>query len=77
MATVDFTKHAEDMLSERGFDRATIVDIVENPDWKEAGEGDIWHAFRRIGSKVVRVVVRGQRKPYTVITMYYNKRLGK
>ena len=32
---VEFTKHAEDMLKERKFDRAFIVDVVCNPERKE------------------------------------------
>ncbi len=72
--TVRFTKHAKDMLRERGFERDMIVSIVENPEWREA-EGDIWFAFRKVGRRVVRVVVRGRRKPYTVITMYCDRRL--
>lgn len=72
--TVRFTKHAKNMLRERGFERDTIVSIVENPEWREV-KGDIWFAFRRVGRRVVRVVVRGRRKPYTVITMYYDRRL--
>lgn len=32
---VEFTKHAEDMLIERGFEREFIVQVVLNPDWTE------------------------------------------
>ena len=41
------------------------------------GDNGIWYAFRKIGHKVVRVVVKGEQKPYTVITMYYDRRLRK
>ena len=47
------------------------------PEWKERDIGDVWYAFRRIGDKVVRVVVNGKKKPYIVITMYYDMRLRK
>lgn len=72
---VRFTKHAENMLRERRFRKETVENIVQNPDWKEVGEEDIWFAFRKVGKKVIRVVVEGRRKPYTVITMYYDRRL--
>jgi hypothetical protein len=72
---VEFTKHAEDMLKERKFDRAFIVEVVDNPERKERGVGDVWYAYRRVGDKVVRVVVKGKQKPYTIITMYYDRRL--
>ncbi|NOR48946.1 MAG: DUF4258 domain-containing protein [Methanosarcinaceae archaeon] len=73
--TVTFTKHAETMLKERNFTKDEIVSVIENPDWKEEIEDDVWHAFRRSSNKVLRVVVRGKEKSYTVITMFYDKRL--
>ncbi|MBM4065324.1 MAG: DUF4258 domain-containing protein [Planctomycetes bacterium] len=71
---IKFTKHAEDMLAERGFQKETIIEIVAKPEWKNKGEGDIWYAFKRIGGKVLRVVVKGN-KPFTVITMFFDRRL--
>ena len=44
---VEFTKHAEDMLKERKFDRVFIVEVVDNPERKERGVGDVWYAYRR------------------------------
>ena len=38
---VEFTKHAEDMLKERKFDKAFIVEVVDNPERKERGVGDV------------------------------------
>ncbi len=77
MVKVSFTKHAEDMLKERKFTKKEIVSIVNNPDWQENDEQEIeiWHAFKRIGKKVLRVVIKGREEPYTVITMFYDKRL--
>ena len=72
---VVFTKHAEDMLQERGFSRDLIVDVVLHPDWSSPGEGEIWYAFKRMGNKVLRVVVKGKEKPFVVITMYFDRRL--
>jgi spore maturation protein CgeB len=73
--TVTFTKHAETMLKERNFTKDEIVSVIKNPDWKEEIEDDVWHAFRRSSNKVLRVVVRGKEESYTVITMFYDKRL--
>ena len=75
MVTVSFTKHARDMLIERKFTEEQIVSIIGNPDWKEEKEGDVWHAFKRFKNKVLRVVINGKEEPYTVITMFYDKRL--
>jgi len=75
MATVVFTRHARDMLIERKFSEEQIISIIENPDWKEKKEGDVWHAFKRVENKVVRVVIKGKEESYTVITIFYDKRL--
>ena len=40
------------MLIERKFEREFVID-VDNPEWREEGEGDIWYAFRRVGERVV------------------------
>ena len=61
------------MLKERKFEREFVID-VDNPEWREEG-GDIWYAFRRVGERVVRVVVRGKEKPYIVVTVYFDRRL--
>ena len=77
MAKVNFTRHAEDMLKERKFAKEEIISVIRNPDWRENDEQEmeIWHAFKRVGKKVLRVVIKGQKEPYTVITMFYDKRL--
>ena len=63
------------MLKERKFEREFVIDVVLNPEWREEGEGDIWYAFRRVGERVVRVVVRGEEKPYIIVTVYFDRRL--
>ncbi len=74
MKDINFTKHAEDMLVERGFQKEMIKEIVAKPEWKDKGEGDTWYAFKRIDGKVLRVVVKGE-NPSIVITMYFDRRL--
>lgn len=74
MKGINFTKHAEDMLVERGFQKEMIKEIVAKPAWKDKGEGDTWYAFKRIDGKVLRVVVKGE-NPSIVITMYFDRRL--
>ena len=66
---------SRDMLIERKFTEGQIVSIIENPDWKEEKEDDVWHAFKRVENRVLRVVIKGKEEPYTVITMFYDKRL--
>ena len=73
--TIRFTKHAEEMLRERNLDRELVVDAVLNPDWTEEETEEVWHAFRRVGDKVLRVVVKGHVEPYLVITAFFDRRL--
>lgn len=61
---VEFTKHAGEMLKERGFMRETVVDAILHPDWTEERSGEEWHALKRIGDKVLRVVF--QRKSHLI-----------
>ena len=75
MVKVKFTKHAEDMLIERKFTKENIISVIENPDLKENYEDDIWHVFKKIGDKILRVVIKGRNEPYIVVTMFYDKRL--
>jgi hypothetical protein len=77
MVKVSFTKHAEDMLIEREFTKEEIISVIRNPDWQvnDEVEADVRHAFKKIGKKVLRIVIKGRKEPYTVITMFYDKRL--
>ncbi len=75
--TIKFTKHAKDMLKERKINRSLVESAVQNPDWKEDNEDELWYVFKRVGPKVLRVVIKGKEKPYTVITTYYDKRAKK
>ena len=77
MVVVKFTKHAEDMLIERGFSRSTIIKAIEKPDWTGKKDDDSWYAFQRINNKVLRVVVRNEDDSYIVITMFYDRRVMK
>ncbi len=64
MANISFTKHAEDMLNERKFTKEEIISVIENPDWRKEDEQEteVWNAFKRIQNKVLRVVIKGQRR---------------
>jgi hypothetical protein len=72
-----FTKHANNMLVERGFKKDFIVRVVLKPDFKEPGDDDLWYALKKVGQKYLRVVVGGKKKPYIVISLYYDRRLRK
>ena len=71
---VHYTSHALDVLKERNLGREIIESVVRSPEWKEPVSGEVWCAFRRIGRKVLRVVIRGNSTPFTVVTAYYDRR---
>ena len=75
MEKVHFSKHAKDMLQERELSKELVVDTVLNPDWTEWETEEVWHAFRRVGERVLRVVVKGEKEPYLVITAFFDRRL--
>ena len=75
MVDVVFTKHAEDMLVERKFSKNEIISVIENPSWEEQIDEEVWHAFKKVQNKVLRVVIKGKEEPYTVITFFYDRRL--
>jgi hypothetical protein len=77
MVKVNFTKHAEDMLIERAFTKKEIISAIGNPDLRvdDENEADVWHALKKMGQKVLRIVIKGREEPYTVKTMFYDKKL--
>ena len=71
---IQYTRHALSALKERSLSKELVELAVRGADWKEAASGEVWCAFKRIGRKVLRVVVKGKREPLTVITAYYDRR---
>ena len=71
---IQYTSHALDVLRERNLGKELVESAVREPEWRESVSGEVWCGFRRIGSKVLRVVIRGKREPFTVITAYYDRR---
>ncbi len=72
---VVLTKHAKAMLKERGLQRKFVEDVVRNPEWRDVGAGSVWYAFKRVGSKVLRVVVADEGATQIVKTQYFDRRM--
>ncbi|MDO9536701.1 MAG: DUF4258 domain-containing protein [Thermoplasmata archaeon] len=72
---IQFTKHASNMLKERKLTRKLIVDSIKTPDYREESDDDIWYAIKKIVPRFLRVVISGKKKPYKVVTIYYDRRL--
>ena len=51
---------------ERKFTEEEIIFALSERDWSENDEieTEIWHAFKKIDEKVLRVVVKGREEPY-------------
>ena len=74
MSHIRYTIHALDVLKERNLSRELIESVVREPQWEESASGEVWCGFKRIGKKVLRVVIKGRHEPFTVITAYYDRR---
>ena len=62
MEMVRFSKHAGDMLRELRLPTDLVVETVLRPDRTERETEEVWHPFRRVGEKVLRVVVKGKER---------------
>ena len=71
---IRYTGHALDVLRERKLSKELVESVILSPEWKEPVSTDVWCGFKRIGQKVLRVVVKGKRAPLIVITAYYDQR---
>ena len=71
---IQYTSHALDVLKERNLSKELVESVIRRPEWKEPVSKEVWCVFRRIGKKVLRVVVKGRGESYTVITAYYDRR---
>ena len=74
MSKIRYTQHAFDVIVERKLAKELVESTVLFPEWEEKGSSEVWSAFKRVGKKVLRVVAKGKRAPFTVITAYYDRR---
>ena len=73
------TVHAGTVLSERGIEPAWVERVLLNPQTLEADKHDarLRHALGRIserGDRVLRVVYNPSQQPWTVITVYFDRK---
>ncbi len=78
-ANLIFTQHAEDMLIERGIDRAWVEATVQEPDAKEPDpkHPGVLRAFRRIperGNRTLRVVYASVGDSLRVLTVFFDRK---
>ncbi len=74
MKDVQFTKHAEEKLSERNIDKSLIICTIKGPGERLPGKGNAKVVHRNIGNKLLRVVFREDEHNYIVITAYFTEK---
>ena len=75
---IKFTRHAEDMLAERGIDRNWVERTINQPDAIEpdTARADVTRAFRSIperDGRVLRVVYSTTDEQIRVITAFFDR----
>jgi hypothetical protein len=78
-ADLVFTQHAEDMLVERGIDRAWVEETIRNPDAVEPDPNhrEVFRAFRQVpqhGGRILRVVYTPTGGALKVLTAFFDRR---
>jgi hypothetical protein len=73
-----FTRHAEDMLTERGIDRAWVEAAVHEPESVEPDPAKlgVFRAYRRIaerGGRFLRVVYVPGEQSIRVLTAFFDR----
>ncbi len=77
MMEILFSQHARDMLNERNFTQKEIKSVIKNPDRIEDKEEGVKHFLKQKENRILPVVVKESKTSYTVITMFYDRRLKK
>ncbi len=74
MKEVQFTKHAEEKLSERDIGKKVVATTIQNPDEKLLGRGNSIIAQKEVSGKMLRVIFREKQQHYIVITAYFTEK---
>lgn len=73
-----FTRHAEDVISERGLKREWVEEAAQNPDWIAVDEGqpNATRRFRSIaefGGRILRVVCFESASDIRILTAFFDR----
>lgn len=77
---MELTRHARNMLEERGIPEDWLWRALENPDGRESGEDGNIHYTKAIherAGRVLRVVVNADMEPNRIVTVFFDRRLRK
>ena len=73
-----FSKHAKDMLNERGIPEEWVWRTIKSYDSMEIGTDDNTHYAKAIEEKenrVLRVVINRNVEPNRIVTVFFDRRL--
>lgn len=80
MGEYRFSKHAQDMIRERRIEEAWVEQTLEDPEREDEKEDGTIHYARTIDDRegrYLRVLVNPGTKPKTIITAFFDRRLGR
>lgn len=80
MTKYEFSEHAYEMLKERNIKEKWVKSTIENPDKKELKSDGTVHYIKEIteyGHRYLRVVVNPDPAPQRIITLFFDRRLGR
>lgn len=80
MADYEFSEHAYDMLRERSIREEWVRSTMDNPQRTEAREDGTVHYISSIGEfggRYLRVVVDPAVTPKKIVTVFFDRRLGR
>ena len=80
MVEYELSEHAGDMQRERNISEVWVKSTMESPDKTEQHDDGMVHYIRPIdefGGRRLRVIVNPAVKPMRVITLFFDRKLGK
>lgn len=75
-----FSKHAQDMLSERNIAEEWVWRTIKTPSSKKLGEDGNMHYIKSIlerDGRFLRVVINPNVDPQLIVTLFFDRRLRK
>lgn len=77
---IEFSKHARDVMRERHIPEEWVRRSIDDPDRTETPPDGTMHYIKAIpehGGRFLRVVVNPVVKPQRVVTVFFDRRLGR
>ncbi len=80
MPDIELSKHAKHMLLRRKILEEWVWRVINTPDKKRRGDDDNMHytkAIREKEGRALHVVVNTNVQPNRIVTLFFDRRLGK